>query len=119
MRAVTVLLLLFLLGACGSRSAEVTHGPALAAPARLGQMLFGDIKPHDWDHRSPARHEVHGIDVSRWQGNIDWHRVRRAGISFAFIKATEGGDVADPLFTQNWKAARLLANRPPERRQAF
>ena len=28
-----------------------------------------------------------GIDVSHWQGNIDWNKVKKAGIEFAIIKA--------------------------------
>lgn len=68
---------------------------------------FGDADPYDWrGHARPDRYDVHGIDVSRWQGNIDWNRVAGSGVSFAFIKATEGGDVADPMFLQNWEAAR-------------
>ncbi|MCE9598240.1 MAG: glycoside hydrolase family 25 protein [Spirochaetia bacterium] len=45
---------------------------------------------------------VRGIDVSRYQGQIDWTRVKKAGIRFAYMKATEGGDYRDPLFAQNW-----------------
>ena len=48
---------------------------------------------------------IHGIDVSRWQGKIDWASVRAAGTQFAFIKATEGGDHLDPRFTENWDGA--------------
>ena len=35
---------------------------------------------------------VPGIDVSRYQGVIDWKAVRAAGIRFAYIKATESTD---------------------------
>lgn len=66
---------------------------------------FGDADPHPWFGRTPAGYEVHGIDVSRWQGNIDWQGVRSGGVSFAWIKATEGGDVADPMFRANWAGA--------------
>src|SRR5829696_7248332 len=48
---------------------------------------------------------IHGIDVSRWQGKIDWASVRAAGTQFAFIKATEGGDHLDPRFRENWDGA--------------
>jgi lysozyme len=48
---------------------------------------------------------IHGIDVSRWQGKIDWASVRAAGTQFAFIKATEGGDLLDPRFSENWYGA--------------
>lgn len=33
---------------------------------------------------------VRGIDVSRWQGSPDWAKVARAGVKFAYIKASEG-----------------------------
>ena len=48
---------------------------------------------------------IHGIDVSRWQGKIDWASVGAAGTQFAFIKATEGGDHLDPRFSENWDGA--------------
>jgi lysozyme len=47
-----------------------------------------------------------GIDVSHFQGEIDWFEVRSAGICFAFIKATEGAGMSDPLFGQNWRGAK-------------
>lgn len=49
---------------------------------------------------------VRGIDVSRWQGTIDWNAVAGDDVGFAFIKATEGGDFTDPRFAMNWAAAR-------------
>ena len=48
---------------------------------------------------------MHGIDVSKYQGDIDWPRVRSSGVGFAFIKATEGGDHADERFLDNWPSA--------------
>ncbi len=49
---------------------------------------------------------VHGIDVSHHQGEIDWARVRAAGISFAYIKASEGADFVDSRFEANWRGAK-------------
>src|SRR4051794_6365853 len=46
-----------------------------------------------------------GIDVSHFQGNIDWNAVRNAGIKFAFVKATEGVDFVDVNFQQYITAA--------------
>jgi len=46
-----------------------------------------------------------GIDVSRYQGSINWTSVRNAGIEFAFIKATEGTTVRDPNFGANYVGA--------------
>ena len=43
-----------------------------------------------------------GIDVSRYQGTINWTSVKNAGIQFAFIKATEGTSYKDPNFNANY-----------------
>jgi lysozyme len=51
------------------------------------------------------RFAVKGIDVSHYQGEIDWPTVKASGIAFAFIKATEGTDNVDEMFATNWKAA--------------
>lgn len=47
-----------------------------------------------------------GIDVSRWQGSIDWKQVREAGISFVFIKASQGSSLEDPKFAENVQGAK-------------
>ncbi len=97
MRAVSKVLslavLAAVLAACGGGH---PHG----IPSR-----FDDVDPYRWRQNAPDTYPVHGIDVSRWQGPIDWHRVAGADVAFAFIKATEGGDVADPLFDHHWRGA--------------
>ncbi|MGL4438132.1 MAG: glycoside hydrolase family 25 protein [Bosea sp. (in: a-proteobacteria)] len=65
----------------------------------------GDVKPHP-GVVSAQNYPVHGIDVSRWQAEIDWSAVRAAGTRFVFVKATEGGDHIDPRFLVNWNGAR-------------
>ena len=74
----------------------------LSAGDRLAQARsLSDAKPHNGvaaAHTMP----IQGIDVSYWQGDIDWDAVRSAGVRFAFIKATEGGDHLDPKFLENW-----------------
>lgn len=59
----------------------------------------------------PVKYEIHGIDVSRYQHNIDWKAVRamedkQVKIGFAFIKATEGLGRVDNDFRQNWFNAK-------------
>ena len=49
---------------------------------------------------------VPGIDVSRYQGDIDWRQVRASGIDCAFIKATEGGDRIDDYFDEHWSKTK-------------
>jgi lysozyme len=47
-----------------------------------------------------------GIDVSHWQGHIDWARVAASGVDFAIIKATEGSTSADEWYHRNRNRAR-------------
>lgn len=50
-----------------------------------------------------ATEPVLGIDVSHYSGAVDWHAVREAGYAFAYVKATEGVDAADPAFAGHWE----------------
>jgi len=59
----------------------------------------------------PASTSVIGIDVSHYQGVVDWQAVQAANIGFAFAKASEGEAIVDAQFDANWqgmKAAGLL-----------
>jgi lysozyme len=47
-----------------------------------------------------------GIDVSYYQGDIAWTRVRRAGVQFAFIRVADGSTILDTKFEDNWRGAR-------------
>ena len=48
-----------------------------------------------------------GVDVSKWQANVDWAKVVKAGMQFAFVRASNG-DVAanEQMFAPHWKAAK-------------
>lgn len=48
-------------------------------------------------------YEMQGVDVSHYQGEIDWNRIEEQGIQFAYIKATEGSHSVDAAFRQNWQ----------------
>jgi lysozyme len=50
--------------------------------------------------------QVHGIDVSHFQGTVDWHQVAGTGVAFAFMKATQGITTVDSMFNQNWNAVK-------------
>ncbi len=60
-----------------------------------------------YPHHRPALQagEAYGIDVSHHQGEIDWRGVASDGITFAYIKASEGGTVEDARFRENWNGA--------------
>jgi lysozyme len=108
-RGFLLLLSVCLLAACGGGKPEVAPSRSATVIATRGTPVaprFADTDPHDWVGTMPWHYQVHGIDVSKYQGDIDWHRVRASGVSFAFIKATEGGDHTDDRFQQNWAAAR-------------
>ncbi|OON71080.1 glycoside hydrolase family 25 protein [Hymenobacter sp. CRA2] len=51
-------------------------------------------------------YSVHGIDVSSYQGRIDWDEVAQHRVRFAFIKATEGVSLRDRRFARNWRGAK-------------
>lgn len=60
--------------------------------------------------RIPDKYNIHGIDVSSYQGKIDWKMVRSmkeddVQITFAIIKASEGIASVDPYFQRNWREA--------------
>jgi len=55
---------------------------------------------------APTLATVPGIDVSHFQGTINWTSVKNAGIEFAFAKATEGVDFIDVNFVQYMNGAR-------------
>ena len=68
------------------------------------RALYGDA-------RYPQGYEIHGIDISHYQGKIDWVELRNGMISgcplrFIIIKSTEGDKRIDENFYENFQAAR-------------
>ena len=60
----------------------------------------------------PAGFHIHGIDISHYQGNIDWQRLTQTRqsqfpIHFIFMKASEGGDYGDRVFQANFDSAKV------------
>ena len=61
----------------------------------------------------PVGYALHGIDVSRHQGNISWRAVKNMQVAdirfnFVFMKATEGVTMVDPYFKRNWKSSKEM-----------
>lgn len=72
-------------------------------PEKIYYVDFGIAVPRDY--------KVHGIDVSRHQGKINWEQVAnmkvdKITIDFAFIKATEGKNFIDFRYFINWRKAK-------------
>nr|DAQ34499.1 MAG TPA: hypothetical protein [Caudoviricetes sp.] len=52
--------------------------------------------------RKDKNMELKGIDVSSWQGKIDWNKVANYGMDFAILRITEAGNVIDGQFENNF-----------------
>jgi lysozyme len=70
---------------------------------RLKKIYTGEIIANIPDFQ---KYPVMGVDVSRYQGNIDWPVIASQNIKFAFIKATEGSSHQDPCFAENWEEVK-------------
>ena len=59
----------------------------------------------------PYEYNMHGIDISHYQGEIDWLSLSTTQqdvfpLRFIFLKATEGGDLVDPTFAESFQSAK-------------
>ena len=55
---------------------------------------------------SSQQSKAQGIDVSHYQGTVNWQSVKQAGISFAFAKASDGSTGVDSQFKTNWQGMK-------------
>jgi GH25 family lysozyme M1 (1,4-beta-N-acetylmuramidase) len=78
-----------------SPDAQDDPGPGLAAGTQAGSQ----------PGTQAAAGQLLGIDVSHHQPSINWGQVAASGVSFAFMKATEGVGYTDPNFQQNLTGA--------------
>ena len=108
MKVCLIVLMIVCLVGCGPARQQATPRPMTA---QVTPPRFSDAAPHDQIGRLPLAHPVHGIDLSRFQTGVDWPVARRAGVNFAFIKATEGGDGFDPLFPSHWTGSKAAGVR--------
>ncbi|MBQ8823363.1 MAG: glycosyl hydrolase family 25 [Lachnospiraceae bacterium] len=68
----------------------------------IGGILLKIVKLSTW---LAGGCEVHGVDVSHYQGDIDWVVLQNQDMDFAYIKATEGSSSVDEAFAENWEEA--------------
>ena len=54
-----------------------------------------------FNNPSESQYPIRGVDVSSYQGKIDWEILARQNIRFAYIKATEGSSFVDPNYQTN------------------
>lgn len=79
-----------------------------SAVALIGTILFCFV----WNgvmilnQSSADEYPVKGVDVSAYQGEINWQELSKQNIKFAFIKATEGSSFVDKQFLYNFSEAQ-------------
>jgi lysozyme len=83
-----------------SRRQFLQAAAAGAATLGAGAYLLAD-GPGD-------SYPVQGLDVSHWQGTINWDQVAAAGYKFCFCKATEDTTYVDPTFATNWAGMKRV-----------
>ncbi|MCH5251414.1 MAG: hypothetical protein J1F22_00445 [Lachnospiraceae bacterium] len=66
-------------------------------------LIVGALSPSATVYSTPTRN---GIDVSEWQGKINWRRVSRTGIEYAYIRACVGSNYIDSQFRRNHRLAK-------------
>ena len=79
-------------------------------------LLAGFLRRQGWillpHEAAPSQWEVFGVDVSAYQGDIDWPVLAGQQVQFAFIKASEGSSLQDRYFLRNWEGALQAGIRP-------
>ncbi|RZS99032.1 glycoside hydrolase family 25 protein [Aquimarina brevivitae] len=70
-------------------------------------LLLSIVTPSCKDTYKPEQGPILGIDVSHFQGEVDWKTIKNHNISFAYAKATQGTHFVDPKFKENQKNTKL------------
>ncbi len=79
------------------------------AGSNLSDDASGDEETGDPNLRArvcASGETTKGIDVSKWQGAINWPKVKAAGVEFAFVRLSDGANYRDAYFTTNWNATK-------------
>ena len=74
-------------------------------------ILLSAVRPVFHHRASEALHPEpvsmpQGIDVSHYQGDINWNQVEQSDVAFVYLKATQGTDYVDPLYDTNRQALK-------------
>lgn len=89
--------------------------PALTPQPHLGEVLVAGQKPllpAQLRSAHTANRSIGGIDVSHYQGSINWREVaKERNILYAYIKATEGTNLVDNTYHTNLRGARKAGLR--------
>lgn len=112
---ITLELILLSAGLCGVEAERSPLVDDLSRDelAKYAQSLGPPLRalPYEFTFPDDVRtNAAFGIDVSHYQGDIDWNVVARQKIFFVYIKATQGDESFDPYFSKNWAGAAQAGN---------
>ena len=116
LRVVAVVVLVLVTGCAAEpapEGAEPTRTPSSTsapAPSRTpAPSPTPTASPTPSPTAEPPAEPVLGVDLSHHQGAVSWPQVARAGMAFAYLKATEGSTYTDPTFATNAAGAVFFA----------
>jgi lysozyme len=113
-KRVVVALFLFATTAVAAQKEPLSNDPSRSALAEYSASFEprGRALPSEfWFPRDIPPQRILGIDVSHYQGDVDWKKVAKQGAQFVFIKATQGQHLYDPKFVKNWAGVAQLEAR--------
>lgn len=90
---------------------DITVSPAETAWIhKMDHQMGSEIRLHEKNSGSPVVMapdvtQTPGLDVSGYQGNVDWSSVAANGAKFAYVKATESTDYTNPYFAQQYNGS--------------
>lgn len=86
------------------RTVAIAIGALVVVLGVLAALVWTGVL---WPNRiTAAKFDVRGVDVSAYQGEIDWPVLADQDLDFAFVKATEGSSHVDARFAANWAGAQ-------------
>ena len=94
---------------------EVSRGDLLRYAASIDPEARSKAFPDSWRFSSDAESRpqwLFGIDVSHYDGKIDWTQARAQNIRYAYVKATQGVNSVDKTFQIHWPALAQTAASP-------
>lgn len=99
---------------CGSSFTDLTASPdaqqgcapwVVLNPVVAGSQPAESTTTSSTTTSSTSVSQTLGVDVSTYQGTLDWNTAAAFDVEFAFIKATEGVSITDSQFSANWENA--------------
>jgi lysozyme len=68
--------------------------------------LYSKTNLHFTKNEYDSKNYIQGIDISHYQGKINWSKINKSKIKFVIIKSTEGKNNKDKQFKRNWSESR-------------